>query len=413
MRWVVCLGLAAVLADSFTLPLYRRHIPQNKSSFLQLGARTKVKKDRNTPAKETGLIYGVISAGLPPSYFSVTFDTGSGNVVLPSSACGDAACRTHHDYDPSQSATHEDVFVEDNCNAGDPNSCKQHERVDVSFGGGEVEGIVEKDRLCLVGGEAMSRSVCTKMKFVAADKMPVRPISVLPYDGIIGLALPVQSLSKEFNMMGEMVDHAVFTAERFAIFFSNAEDGAHSKSAGEISFGHWDKAKMATGVQWLKVDPHQGMWETKLTDLSKNGKPLSIQLCKISQCRAAFDTGTSVISGPSEAIDTLLSQLKVANDCNNYASLPTIGFVMGGNIFRLDKSDYVEKTDAGCGVRIAKIDIPAPRGPVFLLGYPFLKKFYTIYDRESLKVGVSVAAHDNLDNVGEAMVDPNFWIKPL
>ena len=46
------------------------------------------------------------------------------------------------------------------------------------------------------------------------------------------------------------------------------------------------------------------------------------------------------------------------------------------------------------------IDVPAPRGPIFIFGEYFLKKFYTVFDRDEKVIGVSVANHNaNINTV--------------
>merc|ERR1740123_983669 len=39
------------------------------------------------------------------------------------------------------------------------------------------------------------------------------------------------------------------------------------------------------------------------------------------------------------------------------------------------------------------LDVPPPKGPVFIFGDPFLRRFVTIYDRSKPAVGFAVAKH--------------------
>jgi len=105
------------------------------------------------------------------------------------------------------------------------------------------------------------------------------------------------------------------------------------------------------------------------------------------------DTGTSQLAGPTEVINDLSSRLNVKPDCSNFNELPNLGFIMGDNILNLKPNDYVDKGSDGCEVALMPLDVPPPNGPLFIFGDPFLRKYYTAYDRERNQVGFATARH--------------------
>merc|ERR550514_974816 len=83
--------------------------------------------------------------------------------------------------------------------------------------------------------------------------------------------------------------------------------------------------------------------------------------------------------------------------CSNFVMLPTLGFKIGDKVLNLSPDDYMDKSPGDCSFSLMALDVPPPKGPLFIFGDPFLRRFVTIYDRSGPRVGFAVAKHGNMD----------------
>ena len=83
---------------SLTIPLKRR---QPNLVFSQTMAKTR--SSSMSKVVHASEYYGEISVGGQP--FLVVFDTGSGNLLLPSTSCSDDACTSHKRFNPKKSTS--------------------------------------------------------------------------------------------------------------------------------------------------------------------------------------------------------------------------------------------------------------------------------------------------------------------
>merc|ERR1719399_1872012 len=324
--------------------------------------------------------YGKITIGTPPQEFLVVFDTGSGNLLIPSKQCTDEACTSHKRFDVMQSSTAVDIAFAD---TPDKPVTRGGDRdvVTITFGTGEMSGVFVKDNICI-------GSICTHGDFVVATEESDEPFSLVPFDGIFGLSLPQMSEGPHFNVLDCMVRDKVLKTNVFSVFF-----GGTDEEPSEISFGEYRPSRMASALFWAPVTT-PGYWQVEMEDIAIHNQPQ--KLCE-GGCQVAVDTGTSLMAGPTEIINALIDKLDVASDCGNYQKLPHLGFIVKGHILNLKPDDYVDKGDDGCSVALMTLDIPPPKGPLFIFGDPFLRKYYTVYDRQKLKVGFALAAHPSVD----------------
>ena len=318
--------------------------------------------------------YGRVEVGTPKQAFTVVFDTGSGNLMLPSTYCRSRACTMHRRFDRKASATTEDIEAD-----GSPSRRgAPRDQITVTFGTGEISGVFMQDDVCI-------GSLCTSVRFVGATDETDDPFTSFNFDGVLGLALPQMAQGPEFSIMDNLVQSKALKQPIFSVFLSDSE-----AENSEITFGDIKQDHMASDMFWQPVSRPTGYWQVEIADVTIDNKKQG--LCK--NCQVAVDTGTSQLAGPTDVINELSHRLNVKTDCSNFHQLPTLGFVMGEQILNLKPNDYVDKGPDGCEVSLMPLDVPPPRGPLFVLGDPFLRKFLTIYDREGPRVGFAVARHE-------------------
>merc|ERR1719298_27715 len=101
--------------------------------------------------------YGKLEVGTPRQPFTVVFDTGSGNLMLPSTYCRTKACTMHKAFNRDASTTADDIQADGSpAHKGTP-----RDQITVTFGTGEISGIFLQDDVCI-------GSMCTNMQFVGA-----------------------------------------------------------------------------------------------------------------------------------------------------------------------------------------------------------------------------------------------------
>lgn len=359
--------------STYTVPLMRR----KKASLAQVsGHRGRKHKQKNNQASE---YYGQVSVGSPAQKFLVVMDTGSGNLLLPSTDCKDEACVNHKRYDAALSATSQQIaFADKPLGLVQPDG--DRDVVTITFGTGEMSGVYVRDNVCLGSGD-----ICTKANFVAATEESDEPFTLLPFDGILGLSLPQMAEGDSFAIVDQFVDAGVLEQSLFGVFFGN--DGEQSS----ISFGTYKKELMDGELFWTPVH-EQGYWQVKVEDITLAGEKQGI--CVGARgCQVAVDTGTSLLAGPPNVVLNLIETLQVSQDCSNLKNLPQMGFVIDGHTLTLDPEDYVSQNNGVCALGLMELDIPPPRGPLFIFGDPFLRKYYTVYDRKNVRVGFALAKH--------------------
>lgn len=328
--------------------------------------------------------FAQVTVGTPPQKFVVVYDTGSGNLLIPGKDCNSPACQKHERFDIKSSTSNRHI----NCDGSELDT-RGPDQVTITFGTGEVTGSCYEDNVC-VG------TSCSTASFISATEESSNPFEYFGFDGVLGLALPSMAQTPNFSLMSRLEQKKGLKKPMFAVFLSDS-----NSEVSEISFGSFKPEHMSGELFWVDVDTTSGYWEVKIDDIALDGKPKGI--CE--DCRVAVDTGTSELAGPTEVITKLTSLLDVSHDCTSFDKLPKLGFIVSGHVMNLEPKDYVSKEDGTCELSLMSLDVPPPRGPLFVFGIPFLQKYYSVYDHENLRVGFAVAKHEGEKTEPLMMVD--------
>jgi len=358
MAWVRLILVALVADGASVLRGQSRQLHISQSDAVPLAVTPP-----RSPAPSS--IYGKLYVGVPPQEFLVVFDTGSGNLFLPDRTCQSTSCMTKHRYDKLLSKA-----------AKVSNSTSD---VSFSVGHGSIVGRPTRDKVCL-----QPQEVCADTDFVSAAQMSDVPFGLYPFDGILGLAMPGLSQSKDYNFLGNLAEANQLQKDRFAIWLSKKVDLEDS----EISFGEIPMTRLNSDIVWFPLSSTDGLWQVEMKDVTVNLVRQS--LCTTPPCHVVFDSGTGVLAGPKHMVETIKQELNVASDCSNWDDLPALGVELGDGVFNIEKYDYVQKTNEGCFVQLATLDTEKP---ILFLGTPFLERYVTIYDRVFLRVGIAFAVH--------------------
>jgi saccharopepsin len=306
--------------------------------------------------------YAEIGLGTPPQSFKVVLDTGSSNLWVPGTSCTSIACFLHAKYDATASSSYK----------------QNGTAFAIQYGSGSVEGYISKDTL-----EIGDLTVKNQL-FGEATKEPGLAFAFGKFDGILGLAYDTISVNRIPPPFYNMIDQKLLDEPIFSFRL-----GSSDQDGGECIFGGTDDSAFEGKITYVPIR-RKGYWEVELEKIGFGDEELELE-----GTGAAIDTGTSLIVMPSDVAEMLHKEIGATKswngqyqiDCAKIPDLPDFTLHFGGKPYTLKGSDYILNAGGTCISSFTGMDIPAPTGPLWIVGDTFLRKYYTVYDLGRNAVG--------------------------
>lgn len=287
-----------------------------------------------------------VGIGSPPQYLDVILDTGSANFWINSEICKDFACRQQNRYDHGKSKEFSELgyFVE------------------VVFGTGQVNGEINEDLVELAGIQV------THQRLGEIASMDGDVFNDAKFSGILGLAFPSMAAFGFQPVFDSMMKNEELPSNIFTFYYSLNPD-----EESEVTFGWLDESKYKGDITWVNVvKGKEYYWLIEVDNIRLGDKDLD--LCK-KGCRAAVDTGTTLLAAPTESASKLLYTLNLEENCPAFEALPDLIFTLNGQDFAVPARDYVLTASkdgsedapgvhsaevADCTLALMPMDIPKP-----------------------------------------------------
>jgi len=317
---------------------------------------------------ENSQYYGEIALGSPDQKFNVIFDTGSSDLWVASSKCDDS-CGRHAKYDSSASSTYKVNGTTFN----------------IQYGSGPVSGFQSVDN-CNVGGLVIKDQIFAEVTDASGLGAAY---SLGKFDGILGLAWPVLSVNKVPTVFQSMYEQGLVPENQFAFYLGNSKT-----DLGELMFGGSDPKYYKGSLAWVPLKAAT-YWEINL-----DGVKVGTSSFVTGPVNAIVDSGTSILTGPSESVAAIAKTLGAKPFISGEYliacdyTLPSIDFEINGATYSLDPNDYLIPDGDICLFGLMAMDIPAPTGPLWILGDVFMRKYYTVFDSANKRIGFALANHD-------------------
>ncbi|KAI9202416.1 aspartic peptidase domain-containing protein [Polychytrium aggregatum] len=329
----------------------------------------------------------VISLGTPPQPFRVIMDTGSANLWVFSNSIVLPPSKNVSTFNGNTSSTAQVV----------PNGAN----VNITYGTGHIYGGLYADTFQISGARVIGQ------QFLLATWCDGLIYNLLDgfWDGILGLGYPrlATPSAKGLRPVPPLTNMLKGGANGlFSFWFNQASASDPQALLGKFTLNGCNSDYYAGDLLCIPIVQNQqyGLydhWRIPVDNVTVGSQLLDLPS---TDQVAIIDTGTSSLGLPNSIYDSVIQQFDIlgwsgsiaAVPCSQVDSMPAITISVGGHAFPLSPNEYVSRQGDGCFLNFIKVN-----GFVdgLILGLPFLRRYYTIFDMANNQVRVAASRATN------------------
>ncbi|KAL7908435.1 aspartic peptidase domain-containing protein [Trichoderma velutinum] len=330
--------------------------------------------------------YGELNVGTPPQTLTVVFDTGSSDLVIPSTQCdANPGCTgLQHRFAPEKSETFTSL--------NGPFRIVYSTGTGVSASGTvELEGLISRDVMAVAGLQVQDFQFGLITNQSAA-------FGIDPFDGIVGMGFSSGLSTGSQTFLGALNSSGQISRAVYGLYLT-----PHSVGHAEISLGGVDSSKLASEINYISVFPVTGQFNGTFEKVYVNNRATHV-----SSNYVIYDSGTANIVAPKYDAEEIYAMISpdirpidtvgtYGIPCSKLKDLESsISFSIGGHNYTIPSQELsvgpISDQPGICQTLINSSGDGQARGS-WVIGGSLLKYYYTVWDIENTRFGLAQTLH--------------------
>jgi len=311
--------------------------------------------------------YGSLAIGTPPVSYNVILDTGSSDLWVAESSCS-IGCNSVPTFNPSQSSSFQN----------------KTQAFSITYGTGQAAGSLAQDTIQMAGFSVANQvfAVCNQVSSGLLNN---------PVSGLLGLAWNTIASSGATPLWQTLAQSNAWDSPVMAFQLTRFVDDQNAEAleaGGSFTMGFVNQSLYSGDIDFQNVPSGQeSWWILPVAGMTVQGN--SVNLPTGTASYSAIDTGTTLVGGPSSAIQAIFAQIPGSapgtGNFENYYTYPcstqvNVTMNFGGRSWPISPSDFklTQVSDSQCVGAFFEMETGS-NAPSWIVGDTFLKNVYSVF----------------------------------